>query len=443
MTQDTSPLTPVEQAALQGRLTALLGRDGTPADPAALAEQVAAALAGVLAERAPAPVATGSGRNLAFETDPTRRVVITGMGALTALGLNVDDTWAGMIAGRSGVGPITRFDSSLYPTHIAAEINGFDPTVWLDRKEVRRMSRPSQLIGAAAHMALADSGLPIPEGGADDVGAFVGSGCSSLPETEETMRLIFKGGGLKVSPFFVGMSLPNMPAGQLGITYGLRGPNATVSSACAASNTSIGEAAEMIRRGAARAMLAGGVEAPVCEFGLASFSATRAMSTRNDDPQGACRPFAGDRDGMVAGEGAGILILERLDYALARGAHIYAEVIGYGASCDAYHIVAPDSTGRGAALAIGRALASTGLAPEDIEYINGHGTATDLNDAMETRAVKTVFGDTAYKIPISVIKPMVGHLLAGCGAVEAVTTVKALETGILPPTINHHVPDPV
>ncbi|MGI8587078.1 MAG: beta-ketoacyl-ACP synthase II [Chloroflexia bacterium] len=383
-----------------------------------------------------------AGRGLAYETDPARRVVITGMGALTAVGLCVDELWESLTAGRSGVVPITGFDTSAYPSRIAAQITDFDPEVFIDRKEARRMSRPTQLVVSAAKQALAESGLEMPEDGRDDVGVFIGSGTTSLPETEEAMRSIVRGGGPKISPFFVGMVLPNMPAGQLGIQFRLRGPNASVTSACAASSTSIGEGAEMIRRGAARAMLAGGVEAPICELGLAAFSATRAMSRRNDDPQGACRPFAADRDGMVAGEGAAILVLERLDDALARGAHIYAEVIGYGASCDAYHIVAPDITGRGAALAISRAVENSGLEPGEIDYINGHGTATELNDLMETRAVKTVFGDAAYHIPISVIKPMVGHLLAGCGAVEAVATVKSLETGILPPTINYHKRDP-
>jgi 3-oxoacyl-[acyl-carrier-protein] synthase II len=376
-------------------------------------------VAAILAER-PAPVpGTNADQYLGLKTDPARRVVITGMGVITAVGLNVDTLWDSLLAGRSGVGPITRFDPAAYPSRIAAQINDFDPGQWIDRKEARRMSRPTQIIVAAARQALDDSGLPIPAEGADDVGVFIGSGTTSLPETEDAVRSIVKGGGPRLSPLFVGMVLPNMPGGQLGIQFRLRGPNATVSSACAASSTAIGEAAAMIRRGAAR-----------------------AMSTRNDDPAHACRPFAGDRDGMVAGEGGAILVLERLDLALARGAQIHAEVIGFGGSCDAYHIVAPDSTGRGAALAIGRAVASTGLGPEAIDYINAHGTATDLNDAMETRAVKQVFGDRAYRIPLSGIKPQVGHLLAGCGAVEAVATVKSLQTGILPPTINHHVPDP-
>lgn len=437
-------LTPAEQAVLRGRVAALFGNNaGAPPDAARLADGVAAIVAGILAERgALTPKATPR-PGLAHETDPARRVVVTGMGAVSAIGLSVADFWANLVAGRSGVGPITRFDSAAYPTQIVAEVPDFDPARWIDRKEARRMSRPTQLVVAAARQALDDSALPIPEDGADDIGAFLGSGTTSLPETEETMRAIVRGGGPKVSPFFVGMVLPNMPAGQVGIQFKLHGPNATVTSACAASSTSIGEAAAMIRRGAARAMLAGGVEAPICELGLAAFSATRAMSTRNADPAGACRPFAGDRDGMVAGEGAAVLVLERLDTALARGAPIYAEVIGYGASCDAFHIVAPDPSGRGAALAVGRAVASTGLPPEAIEYINGHGTATDLNDAMETKAVKQVFGDYAYRIPISGIKPMVGHLLAGCGAIEAVATIQSLRTSILPPTINHHVPDPV
>jgi 3-oxoacyl-[acyl-carrier-protein] synthase II len=436
-------LTSAERATLRGRLTALLAGDGTPAaDPATLADALGDMVAAILAER-PAPVpGTNAEQYLGRETDPARRVVITGMGVITAAGLNVDTLWDNLVAGRSGVGPITRFDPAAYPSRIAAQINDFDPGQWIDRKEARRMSRPTQIIVAAARQALDDSGLPIPAEGADDVGVFIGSGTTSLPETEDAVRSIVKGGGPRLSPLFVGMVLPNMPGGQLGIQFRLRGPNATVSSACAASSTAIGEAAAMIRRGAARAMLAGGVEAPICELGLAAFSATRAMSTRNDDPTHACRPFAGDRDGMVAGEGGAILVLERLDLALARGAQIHAEVIGFGGSCDAYHIVAPDSTGRGAALAIGRAVASTGLGPEAIDYINAHGTATDLNDAMETRAVKQVFGDHAYRIPMSGIKPVVGHLLAGCGAVEAVATVKSLQTGILPPTINHHAPDP-
>jgi len=434
-------LTPVEQATLQGRLTTLLGGDAAP-DTATLTAAIGDAVAAILdARMAPAP-APPAQPGLAFETDPARRVVVTGMGAITAVGGDVPGFWESLLAGRSGVRALTRFDAAAYPSRIAAEIPDFDPTVYIDRKEVRRMSRPSQLIVAAATQALADAGLPIPPAGRDDIGVLIGSGTTSLPETEETMRQIVRGGGPKVSPFFCAMVLPNMPGGQLGIHFKLRGPNATTTSACAASSTAIGEAAAMIRRGAARAMITGGVEAPLCELGLAAFSATRAMSTRNDDPAHAARPFSADRDGMVAGEGAGALVLERLDDALARGAHIYAEVIGSGGSCDAFHIVAPDPSGRGAALAIGRTLASSGLRPEDVDYINGHGTATDLNDSMETRAVKAVFGDHAYRIPLTVIKPMVGHLLAGCGAVEAIATIKALETGILPPTINYTTPDP-
>jgi 3-oxoacyl-[acyl-carrier-protein] synthase II len=263
-----------------------------------------------------------------------------------------------------------------------------------------------------------------------------------MPETEAEMRVLLTKGGRKVSPFWVLTVLPNMPAGQMSILFGARGWNATITSACSASTTAIAEGAEIIRRGVVTAMLVGGTEAPVCEMGLAAFCSMRALSTRNDDPAGACRPWDKTRDGMVGGEGAGVLLIERLDHALARNARIYAEVLGGGGSADAYHMAAPDPAGRGGVLALRGALESAGVAPEEVNYINAHGTGTDLNDAMETRVIKQVLGDAAYKVAVSSTKSMVGHLLAGCGAVEGVATVLTLQTGVIPPTINLHTPDP-
>ncbi len=430
------------RARLQGRVAGIDTADGAALNEG-IEQEFEGLLADLLARRAAAenrsPLAH---RGWAHERDPRKRVVITGLGVISACGQSVPDYWDNLTHGRSGVSMIENFNASSYPTLFAAEIKNWDPTRWINPRDVKRMSRATQFVVSAARQAVDDSGFQVPAGGTDQLGVLIGSGTTALPETEAEVRILVTKGGRKISPFFVPMSLPNMPAGQLGIQFGAVGWNAALTSACAASTTAIGEGAEIIRRGHVTAMLVGGTEAPLCELGLAAFSNLRALSTRNEDPLGACRPWDKTRDGMVGGEGAGMMVIERLDYALERGAHIYAEVIGGGGSCDAYHIVAPDPTGRGGAVAIRRALESAGIAPEEVDYINAHGTATDLNDPMETRAIKQVFGDAAYKVAISSTKSMVGHLLAGCGAVEGVATVMALQDGIIPPTINLHTPDP-
>ena len=383
-----------------------------------------------------------NGYGLAFETNPRKRVVVTGMGTISPHGHNVDDLWYGLSHGVSAVGPITLCKTEGYPTRIAAEVKDFDPIRWIDGREARRMSRATQFAVAAARQALDDSGVPVTDASSEEIGVLLGTGTSAFPEIEAGARVWMTRGGMRMNPFFAPMVLPNMCASQVSIQFGLRGYNSTVVTACAATTQAIGEAAEVIRRGAATVMLAGGTEAAISEFGLAAFCLLRAMSHRNDDPQHASRPFDKNRDGMVPGEGSAILVLERLDHALERDAHIYAELIGFGCSSDAFHIVAPAPDARGAAKAISRALENSGLQGEDIDFINGHGTATDLNDPMETAAVKHVFGAHAYKVPISSNKSMFGHLLGGCGSLEAVSTIMSLRHGIMTPTINYETPDP-
>ena len=430
------------RARLRGQITGLLA-EGSPAAGEVIQQELEGLLAELLARREHGtPQAQPAPQGWAHERDPRKRVVVTGLGVITSCGQSVPEYWDNLVHGRSGVSLIENFNAAIYPTLFAAEIKNWDPTKWINWRDVKRMSRATQFVVSAARQAMDDSGFPVPEGGTDQLGVLIGSGTTAMPETEAEVKVLMTKGGRKVSPFWVPMSLPNMPAGQLGIQFGALGWNAAITSACAASTTAIGEGAEIIRRGQVTAMLVGGTEAPLCELGLAAFSSLRALSTRNEDPVTACRPWDKTRDGMVGGEGAGMLVIEQLDHALARGAHIYAEVIGGGGSCDAYHIVAPDPSGRGGAVAIQRALESAGIAPEEVDYINAHGTGTDLNDPMETRAIKTAFGDAAYQVAISSTKSMVGHLLAGCGAVEGVATVMALQEGIIPPTINLHTPDP-
>jgi 3-oxoacyl-[acyl-carrier-protein] synthase II len=385
---------------------------------------------------------TAAKKGLAFETDPLKRVVVTGLGVISPHGTSVADFWEGVSGGVSAVGPITLCNSAGYPTRIAAEVKDFNPQQWIEGREARRMSRATQFAVAAARQALDDSGLEVTDESSEEIGVFMGTGTSAFPEIEAGARIMLTKGGMKMNPFFAPMVLPNMASGQVSIQLGLRGYNSTVVTACSATTQALGEAAEVIRRGEALAMLAGGTEAAISEFGLAAFCLLRAMSQRNDDPQHASRPFDKDRDGMVPGEGSAVLMLERLDQALARGVHIYAEIIGYGCSSDAFHIVAPAPDGRGAAKAISRALNSSGLRPHDVDYINAHATATDLSDPMETKAIKRVFGDDAYRVPISANKSMFGHLLAGCGSLEALATILSLRKGVIPPTINLDTPDP-
>jgi len=368
------------------------------------------------------------------------RAVITGMGAITPLGLNVRDTWQGLIEGRSGIDLLTKIDTSKYPTKIGGEVKGFDPKQYMGFKEARRMERFCQLAVAAAGEALADAQLRLERMDPEQVGVLMGTAIGGLDATEEAVRNLIE--GKHVSPFYLVTTVPNMAAFHVSYIYGLKGYNNTVTTACAAGLQAVGEAAEVIRRGAAQVMVAGGTESSASELGLAGFSAMRGLSTRNDDPQGACRPFDKDRDGFVCSEGCGMLVLESLDHALGRGAHIYAEVLGYSATTDAYNLATPDPEAEGAARAIRWALEDAGIGPEDVDYINAHGTGTVLNDAMETLAIKKVFGDHAYRVPVSSTKSMIGHLFGGAGAVETIVCALTIEHGIIHPTINYETPDP-
>jgi 3-oxoacyl-[acyl-carrier-protein] synthase II len=374
--------------------------------------------------------------------DDSQRVVVTGLGAITPLGLTVADYWQGLLAGRSGVRRITQFNTDAYPTKIAGTVNGFDPGNYMDRKQARRVSRFAQLAVAAAAEGLKDSGLDLERADRDQCGVLMGCGIGGLDDTEANVRVMLDKGGMRISPFFIVTIPPNLAAFQIAYTFGLRGYNNTVCTACAAGSQAIGEASEVIRRGQADVLVAGGCEGGLCELALAAFCVGKAYSTRNDEPEKACRPFDKDRDGFVAGEGAGVLVLERLTHARERGARIYCEVVGYGASSDAYHLIAPDPTGAGAARAMRGALQSAGLPPEAIDYINAHAAGTVLGDVAETIAMKLVFGERAYQIPISATKSMIGHLWGGAGGAEAIATIKAIETGWVHPTINLDMPDP-
>lgn len=370
-----------------------------------------------------------------------RRVVVTGMGAICALGNDVDTIWTAVIAGKSGIGPITRFDTEGYETRFAGEVRDFEPAQVIGRKESRRMDRFSQLSIVAAREAVAESGLDI---GADPtrVGVLIGTGVGGLETFESGAEGLFSGGPRKISPFFVPMLLANMASGNVAIDIGAKGPNFAPVSACAASAHAIGEGALMIRRGDVDAMVVGGGEAPITKLGIAGFGSMGALSRRNDAPEKASRPFDGDRDGFVLAEGGAILVLEGLDHALARGATILAEIAGYATTDDANHMVQPGPGGEGAARAMVNAMKDAGIAPEDIGYINAHGTSTPMNEKLETQAIQRAFGDHAYRVPVSSTKSMTGHLLGAAGSLEAILTVNALQQGILPPTINQETPDP-
>jgi 3-oxoacyl-[acyl-carrier-protein] synthase II len=375
-----------------------------------------------------------------------RRVVVTGLGALTPLGNDVSATWAGMIAGRSGIGPITLFDPSRVASRIGGEIRGFDADAVMPRKEVRRNDRYVHYAWAATAEALADAGLPNPiedDALAERTGAIIGSGIGGINTMIRDIIEAHDLGVDRVGPFLVTAMIADMAPGYVAIYANARGPNYSTISACASSNHAIGDALHTIRRGDADVMIAGGAEAGIGEIPVAAFAAMRALSTkRNHEPEKASRPFDADRDGFVMGDGAGILVLEALDHARARGARIRAELVGYAASDDASHITLPAPGGRGAVASMRLALADAGIAPEAIDYINAHGTSTPPNDSAETAAIKTVFGERAYEIPISSTKSMTGHMLGAGGGVEAVACVRALEEGLLPPTINYENPDP-
>ena len=370
------------------------------------------------------------------------RVVVTGMGAVTPLGTSVNEFWEGLVAGRSGIGPITLCDPSQYPCQIAGEVTGFDPGKYINPRELRRMARFAQLPVVAAHMAVEDSRLNLEREDLERMGVLLGNGVGGLPTTQDACEDMNEKGSMKINPFFIPMMLPNMAAANVARIFGAKGYNSTVITACAASNQAIGEAVEAIRRGVVDIMLAGGSEASISEIGLSGFCILRALSTHNEEPQKASRPFDAQRDGFVPAEGAAILILESLEHALNRDANILAELVGYGSSCDAFHVVQPDETGEGASRAIRWALADAHVSTEEVDYINAHGTSTPLNDSVETMAIKIVFGERAYKVPISSTKSMTGHALGGAGALEAVACVKTLQEGIIHPTVNLEHPDP-
>jgi 3-oxoacyl-[acyl-carrier-protein] synthase II len=370
------------------------------------------------------------------------RVVVTGMGVICPLGLNLADSWQALINGQSGVDRITLFDASGFETRIAGEVKGFEPTDYMSTKEARHNDRFSQMAVAASIEAVRQSGLKLDAVNRDDIGIIIGSGIGGLTTLFEQIKILLERGPERLSPFLIPMMMPNIAAAQISILLGVKGPNVCTTSACSSGSDAIGFACETIKRGDAKVMITGGSEAIINPVGVGAFNAMKAISTRNDQPRLASRPFDAERDGFVIGEGSGILVLEDLDFAKARGAEILAEMLAYGSSADAYHITAPIESGAGAALAIERALAKAGIRPEEVDYINAHGTSTVLNDRMETKAIKTVFGQRAYKIPVSSTKSMMGHLVGSAGAVEAAICIMAIRNSIMPPTINLTHPDP-
>jgi len=370
------------------------------------------------------------------------RVVITGMGAITPVGLNVADFWQGITAGRSGVRPITQFDASQHPTQIAASVDGFDPADYVERREARRMARFTQFALAATRQALQDAELDLARGDRTRVGLEIGSTIGGIEVIEEQTLRLRDGGPRRINPIFVPSVIINIAPCHIAVLLGIKGPTSAPVAACATGAVAVGEATRRLQRGDVDVMIAGGTEAAMTPLAIVSFSRLGALSTRNDEPERACRPFDADRDGTVMGEGAAIVVLETLEHALRRGAPIQAEVVGYGFTVDAYHIVAPEPGGDGAARAMSLALADAGLSPEEIGYICAHGTGTVLNDPSETAAIKTTFGESAYRIPISANKSMIGHMFGAAGSISVITAVKAIQEGVIPPTINLDNPDP-
>jgi len=369
------------------------------------------------------------------------RVVVTGIGILSPIGLDVSTTWEGIIAGKSGIDYITLFDAESFDTKIAGEVKGFEPTDYINRKDARRMDRFAQLAVAASRQAVEHARLQIEPNNGYDVGVIVGSGIGGIITLSEQVKVLLEKGPGSVNPFLIPMMIADMAPAQISISLGVKGPNFCTTSSCSSSSDAIGTAYEVIKRGDAQAMITGGSEAIVTPIGIAGFNACRALSTRNSEPQAASRPFDAERDGFVVGEGAAILILENLAFAQKRGANILAEMTGYGASSDAYHITQPSEDGSGATKAIKITLSKAGLTPNEVDYINAHGTSTPLNDKVETKAIKAVFGDRAYHMPISSTKSMTGHLIGGAGAIEAAICIMAIQNGIIPPTINLTHPD--
>lgn len=370
-----------------------------------------------------------------------RRVVITGIGAVTPVGIGKDAFWNALIEGKSGVGPITRFDVSEYTTKIAGEVTDFVVTDFIDKKEAKRMDRSTQYAVAASKMAIEDAKLDLDVENRERIGVIIGTGIGGMEALYEQYKVLFAKGPSRISPFLVPMMIGNMASGMTSIKFGLQGPSSCVVTACATGTNSIGDAARAIKYGDADVMVAGGTEAPISPAALAGFGSMKALSTRNDEPELASRPFDKDRDGFVMGEGAGIVILEELEHALARGAHIYAELAGYAYNSDAYHITAPAPGGVMAAKAMRQALQDGGIDPNEVDYINAHGTSTGLNDKNETMAIKEVFGEHAYELAVSSIKSMTGHLLGAAGGVECIAAALAIEQGVIPPTINYDTPD--
>lgn len=370
------------------------------------------------------------------------RVVVTGLGLITSLGNDLATNWEALTQGKSGVGPITAYDTTDFRVHFAAEIKGFDPSPYMDRKEARRNDPYEQIAIATTRQALSQANLQITEENADDIGVYIGSGIGGLMTLHDQFRVLHEKGPSRISPFFINMMIIDGAPGIVSILTGARGPNWAAVSACATSGNTIGEAFETIRRGDAKAMIAGGSEKAVLPISMAAFDNMTALSRRNDDPQGASRPFDATRDGFVMGEGAGMLILEDLEFAKARGAQILAELVGYGSTADAHHVTSPAPGGSGLVRAMRMALRKANLRPDQVDYINAHGTSTPPNDGQETAAIKTCFGDSAYKVAVSSTKSMTGHTLGAAGAVEAVISIMAIQTGIIPPTINLHHPDP-
>ena len=375
------------------------------------------------------------------KTITLRRVVITGLGLVTPLDIGVSNTWAKLCKGESGIGPITRFDASQFPVQIAGEVKNFDPGVYIEKKEIKKMDTFIHYAVAASQEAMDDAKLTVSEEMADRVGVYIGAGIGGLPAIEHYHKVLLERGPDRVSPFFIPMVIINLASGQVAIRFGAKGPNACAVTACATGNHCIGEGYRLIQRGEADVMIVGGAESTICSTAVAGFAAAKALSRRNQDPQRASRPFDKDRDGFVIGEGAGVLILEDLDHAVARGARIYAEVIGYAMNSDAFHITAPPDDGGGAVVCMEKAIREAEIEKRTVGYINAHATST-FADRVETQVIKQVFGDDAYTIPISSTKSMTGHLLGAAGGIEAVFSVLALHHGVIPPTINLDTPDP-
>ncbi|GAB4325971.1 MAG: beta-ketoacyl-ACP synthase II [Leptolyngbyaceae cyanobacterium] len=371
-----------------------------------------------------------------------KRVVVTGLGAITPIGNTLAEYWQGLMSGRNGIGPITLFDASRHDCRFAGEVKGYDPLLYLDRKEAKRMDRFAQFAVSASKQAIADAQLTINDLNAEQIGVLIGTGIGGLKVLEDQQEVYLTKGPDRCSPFMIPMMIANMAAGLTAIHLGAKGPNSCSVTACAAGSNAIGDAFRLIQQGYAQAMICGGTEAAVTPLSLAGFAACKALSTRNDDPTHASRPFDQDRDGFVMGEGVGILVLESLEHALSRGARIYGEIVGYGMTCDAYHMTSPVPGGEGAARAISLALKDANITPEQVSYINAHGTSTPANDSTETAAIKKALGQHAYQVAISSTKSMTGHLLGGSGGIEAVATVMAIANDRVPPTINLQNPDP-